>query len=810
MLYIEVAIPLPISDTFTYSVPSPLEKGIQVGKRVLVPFKNRKVTGYVLEKRTHTGVTEIKEILEVIDPEPLFHPEMVSFFKWISHYYLCPIGQVIHSALPSGIEPIRIRNARLTTQGLDLLGRLGPHAPAYSILEWIKENPGKALKYSYSQLKPLIDKGWIQVEERLRKGRAILLRRRFVKIKDGIGSWEELQKRIGGARAKNEEEFLRTVLKKGPIMRSELTRLFSNASYLIQKWVKKDILELFEGPVLRNPLGGLELPSSIPEKLFPQQSSALAELEAHLDKGGFLPCLLYGVTGSGKTEVYFRAIEMALDKGMGAIFMAPEIALASYLAGLFKARFDGEIALYHSGLSEGERYEQWIRMARGEVMVVFGARSAVFAPLPRLGLIIVDEEHDPSYKQDVSPRYHGRDAAVMRGRLQGAVVLLGSGTPSVQSFHNAKEGRYGLIEMPYRIEQRPFPRVEVVDMKEVYDPSTGGILTPKLVEAMAQSLDDGGQCILFLNRRGFHRMVLCCSCGEALRCPNCDVALVHHRHEDELRCHYCGYGMPSVEQCPGCKSMALKAFGFGTQRLEEEVRKLFPTATIQRMDADITGRKRLAYNTIRSFGNREIDILLGTQMITKGYDFPGVTLVGVVAADLSLCFPDFRAAERTFQLLSQVAGRAGRGDKKGRVIIQTFNPQHYAIVSAIAYDYEGFYEKERALREQLGYPPFTYLICVRVQGNLKERTEEAAQDLAARLSKTLSSWPTKGPDLKVLGPAKAPISKLRGKYRWQILLKASQPALGQYLLREVERITRRGLKYKGVAVIFDVDPYQMT
>ncbi len=810
MSYIEVAVPLPINGTFTYRVPGTMGNAVEVGKRVLVPFKDRKLIGYVLEEAASVELQEVKEVLEVLDPDPLFHPGMVSFFKWISQYYLCPIGQVIHSALPSGIDPTRIRSARITRKGLQALESLDNDSPARPILQWIRDNPEKAVKYPYSRLKPLVEKDWIRLQDRVRKGRAVLLTRTFVKLKEGINSLEQLHGLLKDSRAKNESEFLEMVLKKGAVLRSELAGLFSNASYLIQKWVNRGVLELLEGQLLRNPLGDLEIPRPVPDKLFAQQRAALREIEARLEEGGgFWPALLYGVTGSGKTEVYFRAIETAVSMGKGAIFMAPEISLASYLAGLFKARFGGEIALYHSGLNEGERYEQWVRMARGEIRVVFGARSAVFAPLPQIGLIVVDEEHDPSYKQDVSPRYHGRDAAVMRARLEQALVLLGSGTPSVQSFHNAREGRYARLDMPYRIEQRPFPRVEVVDMREVVSLSKGAILSPHLKDAISQTLDRGDQCILFLNRRGFHRMVLCCSCGEALRCPNCDVALTHH-HDDELRCHYCGFEIPSVEQCPGCQGHVLKAFGFGTQRLEEEVKRLFPTATVQRMDTDTTRRKGIGYSTIRSFADRDIDILLGTQMITKGYDFPGVTLVGVVAADLSLCFPDFRAAERTYQLLSQVAGRAGRGEKRGVVIIQTFNPKHYAIEAAVGHDYEGFYEKERALREQLGYPPFTHLTCVRLQGNLKERTEEAAHDLAGRLRKTLDSWPAKGSEIKVLGPAQAPIPKLRGKYRWQILLKAARPSLAQYLLREVERIAKPGLRYKGVAVIFDVDPYQMT
>ncbi len=809
MAYVEVAVPLPINKTFTYSVPESLAKEVGVGKRALVPFKGRRITGYVLGDGALGLDRDTKDILEVLDPTPLFSPSMVSFFQWMSEYYMCPLGQVIQSALPSGIEPTRTKSAHITSEGLKVLASMQPHDPLFEDLKWIKDNPGKALKVPYSVARRLESRGWVKVEDRVRKRRAALLTRRFVRVVKRNLSQEQMEELLSKGRARNEREFLQTVIQAGPILRRELTRLFPNAQYLIDKWVKKGLLELFDGPVLRNPLGGLDLPAPVPQKLFPQQAEVLKQIEPHLKRKEFWPALLHGVTGSGKTEVYFRAIEKALAQGRQAIFMAPEIALASYLAGLFKARFKGEIALYHSGLSEGERYEQWLRMARGEIDVVFGARSAVFAPLPNVGLIVVDEEHDTSYKQDNAPCYHGRDAAVMRGKIEGAVVLLGSGSPSIQSFYNCAVGRYRLLEMPERIEERPFPQVEVVDMKPVVESSKGGVLSPVLIQAMAQTLERGEQCILFLNRRGFYRLFLCCACGEGVRCPNCDLTLIHHKDQDRLMCHYCGFAIPLVENCPGCGHPALKAFGYGTQRLEEEVKRRFPDVAVARMDTDTVRKKGQAYAIIRRFAQKEIQVLLGTQIITKGYDFPGVTLVGVVAADLSLCFPDFRAAERTYQLLSQVAGRAGRGQRQGRVIIQTFNPEHYAIKSALGFDYRLFYEKETGLRKQLGHPPFAHLISIRLQGNHKEPTSRAAMDLAGGLKRTLASWPTRGKEITVLGPVEAPISKLRGKYRYQILVKARAPGVGQYLLREVERAKRPGSKYKGVQIIFDVDPYDM-
>ncbi|MFC1868432.1 primosomal protein N', partial [Thermodesulfobacteriota bacterium] len=585
---------------------------------------------------------------------------------------------------------------------------------------------------------------------------------------------------------------------------------FSNGPYLVKKWINEGVIESYTETVFRDPAGKILAPSSEPSCLYEQQKDALNIILKQLDKGLFSTSLLYGVTGSGKTEVYYRAVKHAIGLGRQTILMVPEIALAIYIEGIFRSRLGIRVAVFHSALSRGERYDQWMRILRGEVDLVIGARSALFAPLPRLGLIIVDEEYDSSYKQEEGPRYQARDAAVVRGRVEKALVILGSATPSVQSFYNSVTGRYRLLSMPERIEERPLPEVEIIDIKDVFKEGKGeGSLSPALKEALERNLAEGKQSMLFLNRRGFGRVYLCRSCGESVRCPNCDLTLTYHLKENSLICHYCGFDSKPQCRCSTCGHEGMRAYGFGTERLEQELGEIFPNARIARMDRDSTRRKGETFKILKRFSEHELDILVGTQMITKGYDFPNVTLVGVIAADLSLGFPDFRAGERTFQILSQVAGRAGRGDQRGRVIIQTFNPDHYAIMTAKSHDYESFFHKERELREQLGYPPFSYLACLRFQGNNRKATAEMAQQIGVEIKTMLEKWLKRGKEIQVLGPAEAPLAKLKGKHRWQILLKSKGTEILHYFLKEVEGLSKNMLRKSGVTMIIDVDPYQM-
>jgi primosomal protein N' (replication factor Y) len=808
--YLRVAVALPVRETFFYAIPDNLLSKAEVGRRVSVPFRNRKVIGYILEKRHGDQEERLKEILEVMDEEPLFPEGLVPFFRWVSDYYLYPVGRFIQSALPGGLNAQPFKTGQITEKGLRALNRLSENSQERSLLSWAKENPGKRLPSPLDMAYTLQKKGWLTIESRTRKRRVGPLIRKFVRAKEGLDLQSVFQVEDSSIRAKNETEFLQTVFNSDGILLKELSAKFSNGTYLVNKWIRKGALEKYGAPVVRNLAGEVMFPSLVPSQLYDQQKVVLGEIEHRLKKRRFSTCLLYGITGSGKTEVYYRAVEEAIQQGRQALLLVPEIALAVYMEGIFRSRLGNRVAIYHSGLSEGERYDQWVRTVRGEVDLVIGARSALFSPLPKLGLIIVDEEHDFSYKQEEGPRYQARDAAVVRGKLEKALVILGSGTPSVQSFHHTATERYQLLSMPERIEKRPLPEVQIVDMKAMSQGEPGnGIISPILRAALEKTLTDGKQTILFLNRRGFNRVYLCRSCGQPIRCTNCDVALIYHLRENRLACHYCGFRSQPENRCATCGHEGMKAYGFGTERLEQELREAVPDSRIARIDRDSTRRKGQTFLILKKFSEHEIDIMVGTQMITKGYDFPEVTLVGVLAADLSLGFPDFRAGERTFQILSQVAGRAGRGDQKGKVIVQTFNPEHYAIVTARDHDYASFFQMETALRGQLGYPPFSYLACLRIQGNNSETTANMAQRLGQGITGVLERWPRRGREIQVLGPAEAPLAKLKGKYRWQILIKCKGAELLHYFLREIDALTRKMLRGSGVSLIVDVDPYQM-
>jgi primosomal protein N' (replication factor Y) len=809
-LTVTVAIALPTKDAFHYVLPARLAAHATVGLRVLVPFRNRKVVGYILEMTPHVVGAGTKEVEDILDEEPLFHAGVVPLFQWMAYYYRYPIGRLIQSALPGSLRITHSRAARMTAKGLRAMDHLPASSEARKALAWIKAHPGRRIPKGLAVDFNWQRQGWIVVEH-ISEGRRVGPKmRKYVRPKDGQGLESLLTEQVALVRAKNEVEFLQALFGSNGIPKAELAGRFGNGPYLIKKWMQKGFLEEYPVIVPRDPSPEIIPPPPIPRQLHQQQEHVLRACRKHLEEGRFATCLLHGVTGSGKTEVYYRSIEHAARSGRQSILMVPEIALAVYMESLFRSRLGEKVAIYHSALSASEKSYQWSRMAKGEVDLVIGARSALFAPFPRLGLIIIDEEHDSSYKQEEAPRYQARDAAVVRAKMEQALVILGSGTPSVQSYHNAVTGRYERLVMLERIEKRPLPGFQVMDMKSLSDKQKRNrLISPQLRAALDQELAQGRQAILFLNRRGFDRLHVCRACGHAVRCRNCDLAMVYHLQKNCLVCHYCGLRLTVGHKCPACGCQSVGNYGFGTEKLEQELVDFYPDKNVARMDRDSTRRKGQALQILRLFSERKIDVLVGTQMITKGYDFPNVTLVGVIAADLSLGFPDFRAAERTFQLLTQVAGRAGRGDQKGRVIVQTFNPEHYAISSAKAYDFASFYEKEKALRMQLGYPPFSYLACLRLQGNNQDVTADKACQVGEGIQRILEKWPKRGREIQVLGPVEAPITKLKGKYRWHILVKGKQAGLLHEFLDRVEGMARKSLRSSGVSMIVDVDPYQM-
>ena len=757
-LFLQIAVALPARGTFTYTIPGDQAKEVAVGKRVLIPFSGREVTGYVLRIIPPEHRKGLRNIIRVIDPHPLFPRHMVTFFEWLSDYYHYPIGLVIKTALPSGLN--------------------------------VKAPAGKSVS----------PQGWLD--------RVGLLKRVFIAVKEDARI--ELPLSDSKRAPKGEPEFLELLLKRGEIPYGEITGLFSNGAYLIDKWVNKGVLRKELKPVVREVSGETFFISSSPPPLNNSQKEAVAEIESKIETGSFFVYLLHGVTGSGKTEVYYHAVRKAIELGRQSIVMVPEIALTVAMASFFKARFGERVAILHSALSLGERYDQWIRIARGEADVVIGARSALFAPLSRLGLIIIDEEHDPSYKQEEKFRYQARDSATVRAKLANAVVILGSGTPSIQSYHNAVTGRYGLLQMPERVERKEPPDITIVDMTSFED--TEGqtrIVSPPLREAAGETLSQGNQIILFLNRRGFNVLYLCAFCGEALKCPNCEVTLTYHKDGDSLLCHYCGYRIEPPKRCPACRRTKLISYGFGTEKVVETLHEVFPEARVERMDRDTMRHKGELQRVLKRFLDHDTDILVGTQMVTKGHDFPNVTLVGVISADLSLNAPDFRAGEITFQLLSQVAGRTGRGSSPGKVIIQTYNPTHFAVRAARDHHYQGFFSREISLRKQLNYPPFSSIANVRFLGNSKARTDKIARLVGKRIRTAVQDQTGAKAVVNVLGPVESPIAKLKGKYRQQILMKSRSSKSLSKALTEVEKVSAPIVSASGVRMIIDVDPYQM-
>jgi primosomal protein N' (replication factor Y) (superfamily II helicase) len=745
-LCVEVAVPLPLETTFTYAVPAELAARAATGVRVLIPFGRRTLTGYLLGPAAESG-TEVKEVIALLDPEPLFTSQELEFFRWAAGYYLHPLGEVIKAALPAGINLTGSRKKGTGPDGTEMA------------IETLRGGKRVKTDLFYRADGPLPN-----------------------------GSLREKAARI-----------VAFIAAQGEVPASQLRREFEADAALLNRLREKGFVAVEEREVYRDPFREEVFTRDTPPLLNGDQAGALAQVGAALDRRAFAPFLLHGVTGSGKTEVYLRAIDRVIGLGRTALVLVPEIALTPQLVRRFKRRFDCGIAVLHSGLSDGERFDEWRRIRRGEVVIVIGARSAIFAPLERLGIIVVDEEHDPSYKQSEGFRYNARDLALVRGKQSRACILLGSATPLVTSFHAARTGRLGYLELPYRVRDLPMPVVRVLDARG----RKGETFLPDLAAALGDNLASGGQSLLFLNRRGFATYLVCGDCGHVLHCPNCSITLTYHQRKGKHFCHYCEFAIPAPSVCPECASPDITLLGRGTERVEEEVTRLFPTARVSRMDRDTTGGRGGHARVLKGVEEGSIDILVGTQMIAKGHDFPGVTLVGVISADATLNIPDFRSAERTFQLLSQVMGRAGRGDAPGRVLIQTLNPGHYAVSRAAAHDFEGFYAEELAFRQEAGYPPFAHLATLLLSGTADRAVEQGgvtATQILRGVKKELRSR------VEILGPVVAPLGKVRGRYRRQILLKSAVRADLHRLLA----VARGRLALPStVRLAIDIDPVEM-
>jgi primosomal protein N' (replication factor Y) (superfamily II helicase) len=848
--FCDVAVPVPLHMVLTYRMPEGASAA--VGSRVIVPFRRQRLPGVITELHDRAPKVTAKTLLEVLEETPALSEELLRLGKWISDYYLAPIGEVFRSMLPLNAEFRRAIVYRITEEGhmaLYLAGSAGSSSrskknpeeqdAAYRALNYLamRDEAREGTLRSATGIGPALlaamaRKKWIEREDVSHVTDATRTRQVAVLCSGGgrPRPLDEVVVNSLGGRGRppldepdpvaaaihtlptstlesptqpklnsNQRLLIDAIVTAGGKLEVETLRELDVPSSTLATLVKRGLIELAAEAIelpksTVNPRGipaGMEFNSA--------QRAALDRIRALVDERKFAGILLHGVTGSGKTAVYLAAMKSVLDAGRTAILLVPEIGLTPAVAADVHDIFGNEVAILHSGLSDKERAEHWHRIRRGEARAIVGTRSAVFAPVSNLALIIVDEEQDSSYKQEETPRYHARDVAVMRAKFSDAVVVLGSATPSLESYFNAKKHRYTLVEMPDRVEKRPLPEVELIDMRQEFQ-ETGNeqVISRKLIEEIRLRLQRNEQSMVLLNRRGYSPVVLCRTCGKKLECTNCAIALTHHKSSRRMECHYCGFMAPVPKHCAACGSEYVYFLGTGSEKLEELLHGFFPQARIARLDRDTVRSHADFERVLNALNAGELDLLVGTQMIAKGHDIHGVTLVGVVGADMALGLPDFRAAERTFQLLTQVAGRAGRGEVPGKVVLQTYFPDHYAVQYAAQHDFAGFYEKELRFRSWMHYPPYSSLANVMVRS--------AKLDETLRWSGALGRWfeKTRHEGVRVLGPAAAPIERLKRDYRYHFILKSPSRQKLNELLRamlaqaEKEKIPRTN-------VIVDVD-----
>ena len=817
--FCDVALPVPLDMAFTYRVPA--DAAPVVGGRVLVPFRQKRMSGIVVEVHDREPSVTTKTIISVLDPASLLDEQLLRLGRWIADYYLAPIGEVFRTMLPLSAEFKRAIGYRITEDGhmaLHLAGMSGSstrsrrspeeQAAEFLVLEYL------AAHASETESAALAVKSSVRVrEETLRSAtgasRAILsgmVRKQWL-VREDVSAPQDatrtirvaLLKSAEGKLNENQRQLVDTLAGSGGKVPLPILQSLDVPRTTLGTLIRRGLVEVVDAPAEFTVSRTNPRPSPFAFEFNSSQQAALTRMRDDVEARKFSGMLLHGVTGSGKTAVYLAGMRAVLDAGRSAILLVPEIGLTPAVAADLHQIFGGEVAVLHSALSHRERAEQWHRIKRREARMVVGTRSAVFAPVADLALIIVDEEHDSSYKQEETPRYHARDVAVMRAKMSDAVVVLGSATPSLESYFNAKKNKYALIELPDRVERRPLPEVEIVDMRQEFQ-ETGHeqVISRKLAAEIKDRLERREQVMVLLNRRGYSPVVLCRACGKKLECANCAIALTHHKREHKMICHYCGYLAPVPKACVHCGSEYVYFLGTGSEKLEELLHGMFPPARIARLDRDTVRGHEDFERTLNALNEGELDLLVGTQMIAKGHDIHGVTLVGVIGADVALGLPDFRAAERTFQLLTQVAGRAGRGQTPGKVILQTYFQDHYAVQFAAQHDFIGFYEKELRFRSWMHYPPYSGL------ANVLVRSDQL--DDALRWSGLLGKWfdATRHEGVRVLGPATAPIVRLKRDYRYHFVLKSpSRQKLNATLRAMLAYATAQ--KIPRTQVIVDVD-----
>lgn len=789
-MFVHVALPLPVPRTFTYAVPETLRDQVRVGARVLVPFSRKQRIGWIDRVSDEAEIGKVRPLHAVLEEVPSVPPSLLALCRWIAEYYVAPLGQVLRSALPSALADSSTDYLVLATDAPETV--LPADGLDAQLIGWLR---GKGEPQPVARLRRECgERAWWPVIRRLEEAGVLRVdmagprlapavqTHRVLRLTRELPTLQARDEAFG--RAHRQRECYEVLEGMGGT--ADVAHLVGPLGFsysVLNGLAGRGVAEFDEQEVRRDPYGEVAAPEAVQHRPTAEQAAAIRRLvhaAVQPEPGTFL---LRGVTGSGKTLVYIELLREVVDRqGRTAIVLVPEIALTPQTVGRFRAVFGDRVAVLHSALSDGERYDEWRSLRSGEKRIVVGARSAVFAPLPDLGAIVVDEEHESSYKQGEAPRYHAREVAVVRAALEGAVCVLGSATPSLESWTNARSAKFSLIELPHRVENRPLPPLRVVDLRRERDKTrergseaerSPVVLSASLVTAMHERLRREEQTILLLNRRGYATFVQCRECEHVWHCPQCNVSLTYHRRRGRLTCHYCFHEEPSPDRCSACGSNELNRRGLGTEQVERVVGETFPSVRLARMDVDTTGGKWSHHEILGRVERREVDVLLGTQMIAKGLDFPNVTLVGVINADVGINLPDFRATERTFQLLTQVAGRAGRGSKGGEVIVQTALPTHFAIEAATQHDFVGFATRELQNREDPTYPPFCRLVNIVVSGLEEEATQELAVRAADWLHRLLRSQRVSG--VGVLGPAPCPVDRIRGRWRWHLLLRSTRP-----------------------------------
>ena len=816
-MFCQVVFPLPFRNSFTYSIPEELSPSVKTGVRVVAPFGKRVLTGFVIGLQEKSDIKEkIRPIRDVLDEKPIFDKTALKFYEWISEYYLSSLGEALRNSVPYGTE-IELKRKVVSDREYcsklfdeekkksslkgKLLNTLSQNE-VFTISQLQKEVKNKNI---YLLLRSFEKIGAVTLLDEMSTAKVRVKKAKYVRLVMKADRVYELMPEIEKKSPKQVVLLLELLASKEPLPLSELLKKTKSAASTVNSLEKKKIAEIFDKEVERvySDAYNEEIKEFV---LTDPQKEIIARIAEASDKKMFEPFLIHGVTGSGKTQVYIELAKKVVELGKSVIILVPEISLTPQITSRFFNYFGDLTAVLHSRMSLGERYDSWRGIIAGKSKVVIGPRSALFAPLRNIGLIVIDEEHDSSYKQqDMAPKYHARDAAIILARYNNCPVVLGSATPSVESMYNALSGKYNLLELSERIDNAKLPRIKLVDVTiEKKKKKMESIFSRELLDEIGIRLAKKESVIILQNRRGFATQIFCNDCGEVVTCPDCSVSMVHHLNKNILQCHYCGIVKPVPKACPVCGSLGLKFFGTGTQRVEDELDFYFPDAKIERVDSDSINKKGKLGEILNSFRKGEIDILVGTQMVSKGLDFANVTLVGVIAAETSLWIPDFRADERTFQLLTQVAGRSGRSDKEGEVIIQTQNQKHFVLQKVLANDYKGFYEREIGLREQFEYPPFIRIGLVELKDEKEDRARAASKEFFEYLRKF-----EKG--LKITPPTEAVIYKIKGVYRFQIVIKSlrkldpSGKLLRNAILNSFVEFNQKS-RYRDIKMIIDIDP----